>query len=151
MSTRCHNSNQLLLTSPSIIMSLQSLRTLARPVATRSFATSATLLNSSTKAPTTTESNAGIVPDAPVRDANGTYSGTIHAVSDVVRLVAELHQPLVVAGAAATASATAIGAKLGSALGEAVTEWFKARIEGRSEVKATIPAPDGSVLKEIKG
>ena len=63
-----HNSNQLLLTSPSIIMSLQSLRTLARPVATRSFATSATLLNSSTKAPTTTESNAGIVPDAPVRD-----------------------------------------------------------------------------------
>lgn len=90
-------------------------------------------------------------PDAPERNPNASYSGTIHAVSDVVRLVAELHQPLVVAGAAATASATAFGAKIGSALGEAVTEWFKARIKGRPEVKATILAPDGSVLKEIKG
>ncbi|KAI0087846.1 Ndufs4, NADH dehydrogenase Fe-S protein 4 [Irpex rosettiformis] len=49
-------------------MSLQSLRTLVRPVASRSFATSAALLNSSPKTPATTESNAGVVPEAPVRD-----------------------------------------------------------------------------------
>lgn len=51
-------------------MSLQSLRTLARPVASRPFATSTRLLSThtDTKTPATTESNAGIVPDAPVRD-----------------------------------------------------------------------------------
>jgi hypothetical protein len=49
-------------------MSLQSLRALTRPATSRSFATSLRLLNVDTKTPTTTESNAGIVPDAPVRD-----------------------------------------------------------------------------------
>ncbi len=49
-------------------MSLQSLRSLARPVASRSFSTSARAFNEATKTPATTESNAGIVPDAPARD-----------------------------------------------------------------------------------
>lgn len=52
-------------------MSLQSLRTLARPVFSRPLAASinaSRLLTTEAKTPATTESNAGIVPDGPVRD-----------------------------------------------------------------------------------
>ena len=89
-------------------------------------------------------------PDAPPHDPNNTYVGDISASTEVVRLVAELHRPLVVAGAAGTAAISGFAAKVGSGLGELVLQWFKDKIGSKGrEVKATLYAPDGTVIKTI--